>query len=921
MGVDGAGALTSGCSADADLDPFPQNGVTPGQARAASFLMSERPEDEEFRRFQRTGSAEALARVFDLTAPGLLLLAGHLTRDAARAEDLVQATFLQAIRAAARFEGRGSVNAWLARILGHRALDARRREGRRAARPLEELEETAATALDPAELAADRELLERVTQALDELGEPYREVLVLRLVHGIEPTAIAHALGRAPGTVRMQLKRGLERLRRVLPAESAVFSLVFLEPGRGLGAVREAVLSEAGAGAGAGALAGAATLGGLLTMKILAIAVAVALAVVLVVVARRGSSADGTAAASPAEAVVARGAEPRAETPLLAAGEARTAAAEPRAEVAPPSAPLPDFEVRVRFASDGAPAAGVGVYLRPADEEALGVEALTDAAGRAGFAELPPGELRVLLDRRQEPVRVDPRLQRSVLIEIPPGLRIEGRVVDLAGAPVPGAQVFRFHQGHHDLLQRIARADEQGEFRLRDVEPESRFVARASGYQPSGTGRGWSEVDGEGHDAVVTLELVLGAFGQRLRGRVVDPGGRPAPHAFVGIGVDEDARESPAGSPRDPLLDASHKPLDREGFFLRADAEGRFESDEIPAGHALVLARPVAEHELVGWEALWVRAGEEHEVLVTLRPGAVVHGTVRDALGRPVAGLELEAEWEGTPELGQMEDELGPWISDRRAPSAEDGSYALAGLLPGDYDLRLRGARGELVRDERVLAAGESVAWDPVLEAYAALRVRLLGPDGAPLAGWGVAAGERDRRRLPDHLEGTTDAGGLRLLPDLEPRPLVVRVYAPRPEGGLQPLPVAWRAGVLPSEDPGDVLELRLAPEELPTAGLHGRCTDARGAALAGEDVRLSLRRAGLAKELAGDARALDVEVGADGSFACGTLAPGEYELLLGGSWTAEGLTAEIGAEPLRRVRLESGEDLDLGALVVPDRE
>lgn len=887
--------------------------------------MSERPEDLDFRRFQRTGEPEALARVFDRTAPGLLLLAGHLTRDAGRAEDLVQATFLQAIRDAGRFEGRGSVNAWLAGILGHRALDARRREGRRAAEALDEARDLEAPVLDPAELAADRELVERIAAALDELGEPYREVLVLRLVHGLEPTAIAHALGRPPGTVRMQLKRGLERLRRALPAESSVFSLALLEPGRGLAAVREAVLSEVGAGAGAGVgvATGVTTLGGLLTMKFLGIAAAaIALVLLIVVVAKRGGATDGAAAAPPSAELAALEERPDAEISPAVAIETGAPSTEARAELAPPSAPPPDFEVRVRFASDGAPAADVGVYLRPAQGEAFGVEALTDAAGRASFPELPPGELRIHVDRCNEPVRVDPRINRSVLIEIPPGLRVVGRVVDHAEEPVAGAEVFRFNEGHHDLFQLIARTDERGAFTLRDVEPDSRFVARASGHQPSGTGRGWSrrQLDADG-GTEATLELQLGALGQKLRGRVLDAAGNPAAHAWVGIGVDEDARESPAGSPRDPLIDAGKKPLDREGFFLRADAEGRFASDEIPAGHAVVLARPVTDPELVGWEALWVRAGEEHDVEVTLRPGAEVRGTVRDALGRPVPGLALEAEWEGTPELGQMEDELGPWISDRRARTAEDGRYALTGLLPGDYDLRLQGTRDELVRDERVLAAGESAAWDPVLEAYATLCVRLLAPDGAPLAGWGVAAAERGDRPDSAFLDETTDAEGLRRLADLPAGALVVSVYTPRPDGGLQRLPVAWRADVTPSEDPEHVHELRLAPEELPTAALHGRCTDARGATLGGRGVRLSLRRAGVPEGIEGVEPTLLLPVADDGSFACAALAPGEYELLFDAPWTAETLAAGERTEPLRRVRLESGEDVDVGALAVPHTE
>ena len=58
----------------------------------------------EFERFREAGDPEALTRVFDATAQPLLLLAVHLTRDGALAEDLVQTTIVSAVERAATFE-------------------------------------------------------------------------------------------------------------------------------------------------------------------------------------------------------------------------------------------------------------------------------------------------------------------------------------------------------------------------------------------------------------------------------------------------------------------------------------------------------------------------------------------------------------------------------------------------------------------------------------------------------------------------------------------------------------------------------------------------------------------------------------------------------------------------------------------------
>ena len=60
-----------------------------------------------------------------------------------------------------------------------------------------------------------------LADALEHVAKSERQVLVLHLRHGLRPAEIAHALEREPSTVRTQLARGLERLRRALPASVA----------------------------------------------------------------------------------------------------------------------------------------------------------------------------------------------------------------------------------------------------------------------------------------------------------------------------------------------------------------------------------------------------------------------------------------------------------------------------------------------------------------------------------------------------------------------------------------------------------------------------------------------------------------------------------------------------------------------------
>jgi len=202
--------------------------------------------DRDFARYRSTRDPEALGRVFDATASKLLLVAMHLVRDAAAAEDVVQATFLAAMRNVEQYDPARPVLPWLTGILTHQASVAWRERYRRP----DPDRVTAPPPPDPARTAEVQELAAEVSRVLDGMPSPYRQVLVLHLVHGLRNVEIARALERSPETVRSQMHRGLELLRKALPRGLAVPALALAAAGaftgRGLAAVRAAVHAEAG---------------------------------------------------------------------------------------------------------------------------------------------------------------------------------------------------------------------------------------------------------------------------------------------------------------------------------------------------------------------------------------------------------------------------------------------------------------------------------------------------------------------------------------------------------------------------------------------------------------------------------------------------------------------------------------------------
>src|SRR5688572_8271912 len=121
-----------------------------------------------------------------------------------------------------------------------------RRSRRRREVALEGVEAAARGEHDPQQLAASEEVLASVLRAIDALPLPYRQVLRLRLVHGLRPVDIARSLEVPVGTVRAQLHRGLEQLRGSLPAGVAVtLAALLMGDDALLAQVRERVLEQA----------------------------------------------------------------------------------------------------------------------------------------------------------------------------------------------------------------------------------------------------------------------------------------------------------------------------------------------------------------------------------------------------------------------------------------------------------------------------------------------------------------------------------------------------------------------------------------------------------------------------------------------------------------------------------------------------
>ncbi|MHC4939529.1 MAG: sigma-70 family RNA polymerase sigma factor [Planctomycetota bacterium] len=148
--------------------------------------------------------------------PYVRALARSLVKDDARADDLVQQTWLTAMEKPPRHSR--SLRAWLGAVVRNLARTQNRSEWRRARY---EKNQVPGTALPTPEATLERAAWhKRLVEAVMELDEPYRTTVLLRYFEELDSNEIAQAQGVPAATVRTRLRRGLARLREKLDRET-----------------------------------------------------------------------------------------------------------------------------------------------------------------------------------------------------------------------------------------------------------------------------------------------------------------------------------------------------------------------------------------------------------------------------------------------------------------------------------------------------------------------------------------------------------------------------------------------------------------------------------------------------------------------------------------------------------------------------
>ena len=168
---------------------------------------------------------QSMAGFEDLAMPlfdSLYNFAGWLSHDSNDAEDLVQETYLKALRSFASFRPGTNFRAWMFQILRNTFLSSCSKLERRMTVELDSEDDGPELAVEnqtPETILMNRSSSQQVQRAIDVLPVHYRETLLLCEVEEMSYQEIAEILSIPIGTVMSRLARARKAVRAALHSQ------------------------------------------------------------------------------------------------------------------------------------------------------------------------------------------------------------------------------------------------------------------------------------------------------------------------------------------------------------------------------------------------------------------------------------------------------------------------------------------------------------------------------------------------------------------------------------------------------------------------------------------------------------------------------------------------------------------------------
>ena len=162
---------------------------------------------------------QAQLKLYNQYCKGMYCVARRFVHDSMEAEDVVQEAFIKAFTKIEQFQAEVTFGAWLKRIVINKSIDLLKSKKQR----MLELEEVHLKIVDTDDkdewLVEDEITIDEVKEAIEELPEKYKYVVMLYLIEGYDHQEISEILGITQVASRTQLYRGKEKLQELLKPE------------------------------------------------------------------------------------------------------------------------------------------------------------------------------------------------------------------------------------------------------------------------------------------------------------------------------------------------------------------------------------------------------------------------------------------------------------------------------------------------------------------------------------------------------------------------------------------------------------------------------------------------------------------------------------------------------------------------------
>ena len=174
-------------------------------------------DDFELIELVRNGSTHYFAVLVERHQNRVFQFVFTLLRNRQDAEDVAQEALMGAFRKLNTFEGRSSFFTWLRRLAYNACIDhLRRQKSRKSELATDELSQFGgAQRENPVVQLEERETIQAVRMAIDQLPDEQRSIVCMRDIEGMDYSEIASVLEIPIGTVRSRLHRARMELKAI----------------------------------------------------------------------------------------------------------------------------------------------------------------------------------------------------------------------------------------------------------------------------------------------------------------------------------------------------------------------------------------------------------------------------------------------------------------------------------------------------------------------------------------------------------------------------------------------------------------------------------------------------------------------------------------------------------------------------------